>query len=129
MHRALQVLIAGLLVAGSGCAARHPTVSAAGQPEPPDSVILNVTNHLVYDVVVFVRAPTQSLRLGKVDAGSQGHFVVRVPWLYGAGVEFAAEVPVMYGGGRSGHLDLSPGDVVDWDLQANRIQKRATIRP
>lgn len=58
--------------------------------------------------------------MGYVDAGGTKRFVLRVEWLFGRGVEFVA------GGIRSGYLNLTPGDIVDWEI--NEGPSRATIR-
>ncbi len=129
MRRLRQVLIAGVVVTGAACAHRQPVAAAGSGPQTADSVVLNVTNHFSEQVVVFAPGPSREYRLGVVDPGSRGHFVMYQPWLYAGSVEFVARAQGAAGGlFRSGHLALMPGDVLDWDVQASLIHTRMTIR-
>jgi hypothetical protein len=128
MHRASWVLIAGLFVAGSACAHRRAAVSDMGGPQPADSVTVNVTNHSGVPMVIFARGSGEDYRMGTVDPGKTSQFVLRFGWLWGRFVEFVAEprgVPA--GGFRSGHFNLNPGDVVDFEMTTG--SSRATLRP
>ena len=65
--------------------------------------------------------------MGTVDPGTTNQFVLRFGWLWGRYVEFVAQsrgVPAA--GFRSGHLTLSPGDIVDFVMTT--MSSRATVR-
>jgi len=127
MFSRLPLVVAMLLVAGSACAHRTGAGSAAATPQPADSVIVNITNTYLQTAVIFVRAGTHSYRMGTVDPGSTGRFVLRFPWIFGRGAEFVAEgLTVTI---QSGYLSLNPGDVVDWAIAGNLLHTRPELQP
>ena len=115
-------LMAGLLVAAAACAHGRTSVAGAAAPQPPDTLVVNVTNHGTYQVDLHAISRAHDLRIGIVDPGSTGHFVLREHWLFGPPVEIVA------GGLRSGFMMLRPGDVLDWDLQGTFIHTRMIPR-
>lgn len=128
MHRGSCVLIAGLLLSGVACAHRRDVVSDTGAPQLADSVTVNITNHSGLPMVIFASAPRQEdYRMGTVDPGTTGQFVLRFGWLWGRSVEFVGRVAGGAGvGAFSGHLNLRPGDVVDFEMTGGF--SRATVR-
>ena len=122
MRRDWRFLAAGLLVAGAACAHGRTTATGAAAPLPPDTVTVNVTNHLQFSVELHAVSRAHDIRIGIVDPGSTGHFVLREPWLFGPAVE------IVTGGLRSGYMVLYPGDILDWDLQGTLIHTRAILR-
>ena len=126
MQRGSWAVLAALLVAGSACAHRTAAVSAAAAPQPADSVTVNVTNTFSQTAVVYVRAGSHEFRMGTVDPGSTTRFVLRFPWIFGRGAQFAAEGLTM--AVESGYLS-HPGDVVDWSVEGNLLHTRPTLQP
>jgi hypothetical protein len=127
MRHGSWVVIAGLLVAGSACAHKPAAVSDTATPQTADSVVVNITNHAGVPMRIFAKAPLQEYLMGTVDPGGTGQFVLRFGWLWGHYVEFVAEPQdVPAGGFRSGHLNLRPGDVVDFVMTT--MSSRATVR-
>ena len=128
MRRRSWVLIAGLLLAASGCAHRRAAVSDTGTPQPADSVTVNVTSHATVPMRIFAEGSGQNYLMGTVDPGTTSQFVLRFGWLWGRSVEFVAEprglpAPTM----RSGRFALRPGDVVNFEMTT--ASSRATRLP
>ncbi len=132
MHHRSWVLVAALVLACPACIHRRSAVPGASESQSADSITLSVTNHLADQVVLFATAGrTYTYRMGYVDPGARKDFALRLPWLFGRGVQFVATPPVggwSYGAEMvSGYLTLSPGDVIDWGINEGR--SRAAIRP
>ena len=115
-------LAAGLLVAGAACAHGRASATGAAAPQLPDTLVVNVTNHGTFQVELHAVSRAHDLRIGIVDPGSTGHFVLRELWLFGPPVELTA------GGLRSGFMMLRPGDILDWDLAGTFVHTRMIPR-
>jgi hypothetical protein len=128
MHRGSWVPVAVLLAAGSACAHKPAAVSDAATPQSSDSVVVVITNHAGVPMWVAATAPpTQHYLMGTIEPGATSQFVLRFGWLWGHYVEFVAEARgVPAAGFRSGHLNLRPGDIVDFVMTT--MSSRATIR-
>jgi hypothetical protein len=125
MVRDAWVLVAGLLLAS--CARRPAAGSVA--PQPADSVTVNIINHCTEPVVIFAEVSGQDYRIGRADPATPSQFVLRAGWLWGRSVELVAESSCATRGSgavRSGHLDLRPGDVIEWDITTG--SSRAVVR-
>jgi hypothetical protein len=128
MHRRSCVLIAGLLVTGAGCA-HHPS----GAPDPgavqPAAVHLNVTNNSPLPMEVYAVGSGINYRMGTVSPGLASHFVFPPSMIGNGPLEVQARPS---GGGdliRSGQLLLSPGQVVDFKIEAHQVNSTTTVRP
>jgi hypothetical protein len=124
MHRGSWVLVAGLLLTGSACARR-----GGGAPQPADSPVhVEVTNQYGLPMEVYAVGAGTSHRLGIVDPGMVGRFVVPQTLIGNGLVEFQAHPSVSTQLVRSGELQLAPGAFVDFVITAQLFNSRATVR-
>jgi hypothetical protein len=127
--RGVVALMAGLVVASSGCG--YGLGAGTGSRGPHDAggaVRLNVTNQSGGPMEVYVAGSGTVYRIGTVHPGLAGHFVVRPAMIGNGPVEFAArsdDGPLV----RSGRILVVPGDVVDFELGARAALSSATVRP
>ena len=125
MIRRAWVLVAGLVLYGSGCAK-----SGGDDVEPVDapSATVEVRNDHPLPVEIFVTGSGSSHRLGTVHPGMQGGFAVPPSILAGGSVE----LQVRSANGqlfRSGPLLLAPGAVVDVVVATQLFSSTAIVRP
>jgi hypothetical protein len=127
--RAPRLIIASLLLAGSACAHRGTAADAGTRPPTEPEVRVYVNNHYASSLEVFASGSGINHRLGLVAPGIQRSFILpQVLIRSGGQVEFLAQPS---GGGsivRSGVVTIAPGDVVDFEIEANLIGSRAVVR-
>jgi hypothetical protein len=123
--RRLGFLIPGLLLTASACA--H---SGGGEVQPTDSpAYVEVTNQHALPMEVYALGSGITHRMGTVNPGMAGHFVVPRNLIGNGSVLFEARPS---GGGqpfRSGDLLLAPGAVVDFAIAAQLFNSTVTRRP
>jgi len=124
MHRGSLFLIAGLLVTGPACALGRTRL-----PPPADSSVrLIVTNDRGGAITVDVLVSGASHRIGVVEAGTTGRFVVPSAAIGVGSVEFRA---VGFPGGvvRSGSVYVTEGAVVEFRVGASQVSSSISVRP
>ena len=127
--RAAGILVAGLALASSACAhgfGRGPGTAQAQDPQ--GAVQLHVTNLSGGPMEVYAAGTGTHYRIGTVQPGLTGRFVVRPGMIVNGAVELVARAdngPFL----RSGPVLLAPGDVVDFELGAHPATSTATVRP
>jgi len=95
-----------------------------------DSVVVNVTNNYAVAMEIFAVGSGITYRLGSVNPGLDGRFVLRQAMLLSGGqVEFLAQATGFGPRVRSGELQIVPGNVVDFVIETNLIGSQATVRP
>ena len=127
VHRTSWILVFTLLLAGSACARGR-----AEAPQPADSPVrVVVTNNYALAMEVFVIGAGITHRLGTVDPGMVGRFLVP-PGMIGSGpLEFQAN-PAPRAAEReqaqSGRLLVAPGAVMDFVITPRLFNSTATLR-
>jgi alpha-amylase len=100
------------------------------ESQPPDTVLVNVTNHYAVPMEVYAVESGTPYRLGTVNPGIDSQFVLlRATLARGGQVEFVAQATGYGPRVRSDRIQLSPGDIVDFEIATNLIGSRATVRP
>ena len=78
---------------------------------------------------VYATGSGTSYRLGLVNPGLTGNFVVRPTMIVNGPVEFLARAGNGIALARSGPMLLAPGNVVDFKLATSPWNSVATVRP
>lgn len=128
MHRGSWFLMAGLLVTGVACAHHRGGAPGPG-PVQPAAVHLNVTNNSPLPMEVYAVGSGINFRMGTVSPGLASHFVFPPSMIGNGPLEVQARPS---GGGdliRTGPLLLSPGQVVDFKIEAHQVNSTTTVRP
>ena len=125
MLRGLWVLVPGLLLTGAACA------HGSGDDVRPDTspVRVEVTNNYALPMEVSAVGAGTNYRLGLVNPGMVGHFVVPSALIGNGTVEFQAQPTASGQLFRSAALLLAPGAVVDFVIRAQLFNSTATPRP
>jgi hypothetical protein len=131
MKRLLAVVVAASLLATLACAL-GPGANAYGDGAEPAArrVVVNVTNYTGSLMVVSAVGSGTVYRMGIVNPGMVGRFVLRPAMLASGGmVEFVAqpagnEPPIW-----SGRLLIRQGNVVDFRVTMHLADSYATVRP
>jgi hypothetical protein len=116
-----------LLLVGSACGS-----SRAEAPGPADAPVrVVVTNNYALALEIFVTGGGTTHRMGSVDPGMEGRFVVP-PGMIGSGpLEFEAHPPPRAATrerAASGPILVSPGAIVDFVLKQRLFSSTATLR-
>ena len=114
-----------MVVAASACVHRsHALRDFDGQ-----AVRVVVVNHYSLSMEVYATSAGINQRLGLVDPGTTRTFVLPQALVSSGGRVTLLARPTGIGPvARSGELDLSPGDVVDFDITLSLVDTRATVR-
>jgi hypothetical protein len=127
--RGAGILTVWLALSSSACAYGVGTASESRRPtDPGGAVQVYVTNNSAAPMEVYAAGSGTFYRIGTVHPGLGRRFVVRPTMFVNGPVEFVARSfngPVH----RSGRILLTPGDVVDFGLEASPITSTATVRP
>jgi hypothetical protein len=123
------VLTLLLLLVGSACAR-----GGGGEtPEPSGSPArVEVTNNYPLALEIFVIGAGTTHRLGSVDPGMVGQFVIPQTMIGGGQLEFQAKPPPRSPAreqARSGPMLVAPGTIVDFVITPRLFNSTATVRP
>lgn len=125
MLRGFRVLVPALLLTASACA--H---SGGAEPEPTGRpVSVEVTNRYPLPMEVYAVGSGITHRMGTVDPGMGGHFVLPQNLIGNGSVTFEARPTGSGQPFRSGDLLLAPGAVVDFVIAAQLFNSTVTRRP
>jgi hypothetical protein len=123
-------LITGLVLTSSACAYGTGTASDTWRAEEPAGAVqLNVTNLYNGPMEIYAIGSGTSYRIGLVNPGLTGSFVVRPVMIVNGPVEFLARAGNGIALARSGPMLLAPGNVVDFKLDTTPWNSVATVRP
>lgn len=117
--------IAVLLLAAAACSRGKP----GAQPEPrPDPIVVHVKNENFLDMNVAVVVSGVSRRLGQVSGNSSADFKIDYMLTVGQSITITG-TPI---GGRgiatSGPLNVSEGQIIEFEIGSTLRQSSATIR-
>jgi alpha-amylase len=105
-------------------------LSERAEARPTESVVVNVTNHFSLPMEIRAIGSGISYRMGVVNPGMVGQFVLRSAMLAsGDVIEFEAAASGYGRQVRSERVQVAPGDVVDFEIATNLIGSRAVVRP
>ena len=127
--RGAGILVACLVVTSSACSyglGAAPDMARALDRE--GAVRLHVSNQSGGPMELYADGSGTHYRIGTVQPGLRGEFVVRPGMIVNGAVELVARADngmVV----RSGPVLLAPGDVVDFALEAHASTSSATVRP
>jgi hypothetical protein len=115
----LRAVLTGLmLVAAVGaCRSKGPDTSPAPDPDTP--VVVEVENHYLGDVVIYLVRGSQRQRLGMVTALSTAQY--SFPWrrLVGSSVNRLLAYAIAGSAYASDPLQLQPGQSIKWTLESD----------
>jgi hypothetical protein len=112
------VLAGAILVATIGaCRSKGPDTSPA--PDPNTPVVVEVENHNLSDVVIYLVRGSQRQRLGMVTALSTAEY--SFPWgqLVGSSVNRLLASPIAGSAFTSDPLHVQPGQSIKWTLESD----------
>jgi hypothetical protein len=126
----MKTLIAAVALTLAGCAyGRGATPGTTLTSAPGTPVQLIVTNNSGAPMQVYAVGTGTSWRMGTVLPGLVGHFVLPQAMLGSDAVEFLASPGDGNPPVRSGRLVLAPGNVVDFEIEAQALTSTARVRP
>jgi hypothetical protein len=125
----MKVSIAGLFLTISACAhGLGPATDQAGTQATDNPVRLVVTNYSGGPMEIHAVGSGMTYRIGMVQPGLVGHFVLRRAMTVGGPVEFLARANNRERPFRSDRLLLAPGATVDLQLAIHTGGSTATVR-
>jgi hypothetical protein len=120
------MLVPGLLLACSACARG----GGEGEPTPNDSPVrVEVTNNYALPIEIYAVGSGITHRMGTVDPGMAGRFVIPQNLIGSGSVELQARPGTTKPPFRSGPLLLAPGRIVDFVIAPQLFNSTATLRP
>lgn len=126
----MKTLIAGLALTIAACAYGRGTTPGASLAAPAGTPVqLIVTNNSGAPMQVYAVGSGTSWRMGTVLPGLVGQFVLPQAMLGADAVEFLASPGDGNPPVRSGRLVLAPGNVVDFEIEAQALNSTARVRP
>jgi len=123
MSRGTMVLMAGLVLAASACAHRGGTQA----PLMP-AVRVHVVNHYELSMEVYASVGTVNHRLGLVSPGIARDFFLPQALIGQGPIEFYAQPSGSTQTVRGGQVNVSPGDILDFEITTQLIDSRVTVR-
>ncbi len=118
--RAVRMALYGCMLAMAAAGCRSKGVETSAAPDPDAAVPVEVENHYLADIVVYLVHGSQRQRLGMVTALSTATFTF--PWrrLQASGSSRLLAYPI---GGPAAHLSealyLQPGQSISWTLETD----------
>jgi hypothetical protein len=115
LRAVLAVLI--LLTPIGACRSKGPDTSPA--PDPNTPVVVEVENHYLGDVVIYLVRGSQRQRLGMVTALSTAEY--SFPWrqLVGSSINRLVAHPIAGSAYASDPLQVQPGQSIKWTLESD----------
>jgi hypothetical protein len=130
--RPISLLLAGLLVAGTGCSRSNPSASDANATSPSAPRIgVHVMNHYSVAMEVYVIGSGITHRLGLVSPGIDRDFMLPETLAHTGAVEFMAQPSGAVAPGqnvRTVQVRFSSGDSLEFEIATNLVLSRANIR-
>jgi hypothetical protein len=116
---ALRAALTGLILLAALGACRSNGPDTSPTPDPDTPVLVEVENHYLGDVVIYLVRGTQRERLGMVTALSTAEY--SFPWrrLVGSSVNRLLAYPIAGSAYASDPLQVQPGQSIKWTLESD----------
>ena len=122
MLRGSMVLIAGLLLTGSACARRNTEAPLV------QNVRIHVVNRYELSMEIYATASGINHRLGLVSPNISRDFFLPQAMIGTGPIGFYAQPSGTAQTVSGGTVNVSPGDIVDFEITLQLIDSRATVR-